>query len=53
MTRGVVAQRQIPGCYSDNSDYILGSKGYARSGWNNPEITGATRWRYQGEKPDM
>ena len=51
--RGVVAQRQIPGCYSDNSDYILGSKGYARSGWNNPEITGATRWRYQGEKPDM
>ena len=51
--RGVVAQRQIAGCYSDNSDYILGSKGYAQSGWNSPVISGANRWRYDGKKPDM
>jgi predicted dehydrogenase len=48
-----IAQRQIPGCYSDNSDYIVGSKGFARSGWNNPEIRGEKTWRYSGEKPDM
>ncbi|MCW5559731.1 MAG: gfo/Idh/MocA family oxidoreductase, partial [Verrucomicrobiae bacterium] len=51
--RGVVAQRQIAGCYNDNSDYILGSKGYAQSGWGIPTITGETKWRYQGDKPDM
>jgi predicted dehydrogenase len=51
--RGVVAQRQIAGCYSDNSDYILGAKGYAQSGWNTPVITGEKKWKYSGEKPDM
>ncbi len=51
--QATIAQRQIPGCYSDNSDYIVGSKGYARSGWNNPEIRGEKTWRYSGEKPDM
>lgn len=51
--QATIAQRQIPGCYSDNSDYIVGSKGFARSGWNNPEIRGEKTWRYTGEKPDM
>jgi predicted dehydrogenase len=51
--QATIAQRQIPGCYSDNSDYIVGSKGFARSGWNNPEIRGEKTWRYSGEKPDM
>jgi len=48
--RATIAQRQVPGCYSDNSDYLVGSKGFARSGWNNPEIRGETTWRYQGGK---
>lgn len=48
--RGVVAQRQIAGCYNDNSDYILGSKGTAQSGWNAPVIRGEKSWRYDGEK---
>jgi len=48
--RGVIAQRQIPGCYNDNSDYILGSKGTAQSGWNVPVIRGEKPWRYEGDK---
>jgi len=48
--RGVIAQRQIAGCYNDNSDYILGSKGYAQSGWGAPVIRGEKAWRYDGEK---
>lgn len=51
--RGVIAQRQIPGCYSDNSDYILGSKGTAQSGWNAPVIRGETNWRFSGKTKDM
>jgi myo-inositol 2-dehydrogenase / D-chiro-inositol 1-dehydrogenase len=51
--RGVIAQRQVPGCYNDNSDYIIGTKGHARSGWGTPAIIGENKWRYQGDKPDM
>lgn len=53
--RGIVAQRQIPGCYSENSDYVLGSGGKGWSGWNAPYIkTGSEiKWRYKGDKPDM
>jgi hypothetical protein len=47
--RGVIAQRQIPGCYNDNSDYIVGTKGYATSGWSNPTIRGENNWRYKAE----
>ncbi|HAB18920.1 MAG TPA: Gfo/Idh/MocA family oxidoreductase [Verrucomicrobiota bacterium] len=49
--RGVVAQRQIAGCYNDNSDYIIGSKGTAQSGWNAPIIKAEKTWRYDGDKP--
>ncbi|MBM3902147.1 MAG: Gfo/Idh/MocA family oxidoreductase [Verrucomicrobia bacterium] len=48
--RGVIAQRQIAGCYNDNSDYILGTKGNAQSGWGVPVIRGEKPWRYDGEK---
>lgn len=51
--RGVIAQRQIPGCYNDNSDYITGTKGHASSGWNTPVIRGESAWKYSGAKPDM
>ena len=48
--RATIAQRQIPGCYSDNSDYIAGTKGYAQSGWGTPVIKGEKPWRYQSDK---
>lgn len=48
--RGVIAQRQIPGCYNDNSDYIIGTKGYATSGWSNPTIRGENNWRYKTDQ---
>lgn len=53
--RGVVAQRQIPGCYNDNSDFLLGSKAKGFSGWGNPTIKAGdeVKWRYRGDKPNM
>ncbi|HTH46500.1 MAG TPA: Gfo/Idh/MocA family oxidoreductase, partial [Candidatus Limnocylindria bacterium] len=48
--RATIAQRQISGCYSDNSDYIMGTKGYAQSGWNTPTIRGEKPWHYQSAK---
>lgn len=51
--RAIVAQRQIPGCYNDNSDYVLGTRGNGTSGWSKPTIRGETNWRYQGDAPDM
>jgi predicted dehydrogenase len=53
--RATIAQRQIPGCYNDNSDYIIGSKGHALSGWNTPAIIGENKWRYKSDTktPDM
>lgn len=49
--RATMAQRQIANCHSDNSDYILGSKGIALGGWNNPVIRGETSWRHPGPRP--
>ena len=53
--RAVVAQRQIPGCYNDNSDYVLGTKGKGWSGWNKPVIKEGdkTIWTYKGKAPNM
>ncbi len=53
--RGVVAQRQIAGCYNDNSDYVLGTAGKGWSGWGAPYIKSGDqiKWRYKGDKPDM
>lgn len=52
--RATMAQRQISNCYSDNSDYLLGSKGLGTiKGWSAPIITGQTKWRYRGAKNDM
>lgn len=51
--RAYMAQRQIGNCFSDNSDYILGSTGMGVSGWNKPYIKGATNWRYNGQGIDM
>ena len=52
--RGVMAQRQISNCYSDNSDYLAGSEGMGTiKGWNPPTISGKNPWRYSGPKKDM
>jgi predicted dehydrogenase len=52
--RGVIAQRQVPNCHSENKDYIMGTKGYATSGWETPVIRGEKNWRYkETEKKDM
>jgi predicted dehydrogenase len=54
---GFLAQRQIPGCYGENSDYILGTKGNAYIGGKRGrvpvQITGAKDWSYNGPTPDM
>jgi myo-inositol 2-dehydrogenase/D-chiro-inositol 1-dehydrogenase len=51
--RAFMAQRQITGCYSDNSDYLMGSDGLGTiKGWNDPAITGKESWRYSGPKDD-
>ncbi|MFM8358638.1 MAG: Gfo/Idh/MocA family protein [Verrucomicrobiota bacterium] len=53
--RGIVAQRQVPGCHNDNSDYVIGTRGKGWSGWNVPYIKDgeSMKWRYKGDKPDM
>ena len=53
--RVFLGQRQIGNTYSDNSDYLMGSDGVARSGWTAPYIKGKQKWRYKdsGPKIDM
>lgn len=52
--RAFMAQRQISNCYSDNSDYLMGSDGFGIiKGWSAPTIKGKVQWRYQGQAPDM
>jgi hypothetical protein len=54
--RGFVGQRQVADCYSENSDYLMGSEGFGRiTGWQAPFIKGKNAWRYHdsGPKTDM
>jgi predicted dehydrogenase len=53
--RAFIGQRQIGNTYTDNSDYLMGSEGTAKSGWNPPIIKGKEKWRYKetGPKVDM
>ncbi|MCA8998705.1 MAG: gfo/Idh/MocA family oxidoreductase, partial [Planctomycetaceae bacterium] len=54
-TRGFIAQRQIAGCYNENSCYILGTKGKGfidRRGVRTTMADGEA-WRYKGESPNM
>ncbi|MBV6431736.1 MAG: Inositol 2-dehydrogenase/D-chiro-inositol 3-dehydrogenase [Bryobacteraceae bacterium] len=52
--RAFLGCRQIEGCYNENSDYILGSKGTCTIGRGPlPRITGETNWTYTGERNDM
>ncbi len=52
--RAFVACRQMEGCYNENSDYILGTKGSATIGRGPlPRIEGEKKWTFQGTKYDM
>lgn len=52
--RATMAQRQISNCANDNSDFLLCSEGEGViKGFSAPLMTGATRWKYRGEKPNM
>lgn len=52
--RAFVANRQIEGCYNENSDYMLGSEGACTIGRGPaPRIEGKTNWTWSGQKYDM
>jgi predicted dehydrogenase len=54
--RGFVGQRQVARTYSENSDYLMGSAGFAKiPGGQAPFIKGKENWRYHesGTKRDM
>lgn len=52
--RAFVANRQIEGCYNENSDYMLGSDGTCTIGRGPaPRIEGKEKWTWTGQKYDM
>lgn len=52
--RAFVGQRQITGCYNENADYIIGTKGVCTIGRGPvPKITGQTEWSFEGKRNDM
>ena len=52
--RAFVGCRQMEGCYNENSDYILGTKGICTIGRGPmPRIVGEKNWTFQGTKNDM
>lgn len=49
------ASRQIPNCYGENADTIIGTKGkllIGKAGGGEPMIEGDKRWRYRKGKDD-
>lgn len=48
--RAFLGQRQIGQTYTDNSDYLMGSEGVGKSGWNPPIIKGKQKWRYKDKE---
>jgi hypothetical protein len=52
--RAFMASRHQEGCYNENADYILGTKGICTIGRGPiPRIAGATNWSFSGAKNDM
>ena len=45
--RAFLGQRQMGNTYTDNSDYLIGSEGTGKSGWNPPFIKAKNNWRYK------
>lgn len=53
-TRGFLGSRQQVGCYNQNADYLMGTKGVATIGVRSaPEITGENPWRFKGQNNNM
>jgi predicted dehydrogenase len=48
---GVLKTRYQNGCHNEHRDVLIGTKGKCELGWGSAKITGATNWRYEGEKP--
>jgi predicted dehydrogenase len=52
--RAFVGQRQVGNTFTENSDYLMGSAGFAKiQGWTGVFIKGKENWRYKGPKADM
>ena len=53
--RGYLAQRQIPGCFNENSLYVHGTKGDATltRGSRMTDLASGEKWRYDGDDPNM
>jgi predicted dehydrogenase len=52
--RGFLGCRSHSGCYTENADYIIGTKGTCTIGRGRvPMIEGKTNWRYTGPAPNM
>jgi len=52
--RAFLGQRQVANCFSENSDYLMGSDGVGKiPGWQPPNIRAKTTWRYNGPRTDM
>ena len=47
--------RQMPGCWNDNTEYLIGTHGncYVNSWGPNQEIKGSHPWSYDGPNPNM
>jgi predicted dehydrogenase len=54
-TMGFVGQRQISGCYNQNADYLMGTRGNGFIGtrYPQPTLTGENPWRYRGPGNNM
>jgi len=52
--RGFLGQRQISGCFNQNSDFLMGSTGEGViDGWSSVYIKGAKPWKFRGQSNDM
>ena len=52
--RAFLANRQIVGCYNENSDYMLGTEGTCTIGKGpQPRIAGKTTWAFTGQQYNM
>jgi predicted dehydrogenase len=52
--RAFMGQRQIAGCFNQNSDFLMGTKGEGViDGWRAVYIKGQNPWRYTGPNNDM
>jgi len=52
--RAFLGQRQISGCFNQNSDFLMGATGQGViDGWTSVFIKGPAPWRFRGQANDM